>query len=61
MSGGETKLSGPELTQGVHREEVADGGVLLGHANGEAVLLARRGGRLFAVAATMDELLERMV
>jgi 3-phenylpropionate/trans-cinnamate dioxygenase ferredoxin reductase subunit len=29
-----------------------DGGVLLGHASGEAVLVARRGAQLFAIAAT---------
>jgi NADPH-dependent 2,4-dienoyl-CoA reductase/sulfur reductase-like enzyme/nitrite reductase/ring-hydroxylating ferredoxin subunit len=52
MSGGETKLAGPDLTKGVAIAELPEGAVLLGHANAEAVLLTRRGGQLFAVAAT---------
>ncbi len=50
--GGETKLTGPDLAQGIAIADVADGGVLLGHAQGEAVLVARRGAELFAVGAT---------
>ena len=50
--GGETKLTGPDLAQGIAITDVADGGVLLGHAQGEAVLVARRGAELFAVGAT---------
>jgi NADPH-dependent 2,4-dienoyl-CoA reductase/sulfur reductase-like enzyme/nitrite reductase/ring-hydroxylating ferredoxin subunit len=49
--GGETKLTGPDLAQGVAVEDVADGGALLGHAQGEAVLLARRGAEVFAIGA----------
>jgi NADPH-dependent 2,4-dienoyl-CoA reductase/sulfur reductase-like enzyme/nitrite reductase/ring-hydroxylating ferredoxin subunit len=52
MGGGETKLTGPDLTQGVATGDVPDGGVLLGHASGESVILARRGARVLAVAAT---------
>jgi NADPH-dependent 2,4-dienoyl-CoA reductase/sulfur reductase-like enzyme/nitrite reductase/ring-hydroxylating ferredoxin subunit len=50
--GGETKLTGPDLAQGVAMADVADGAVLLGHAQGEAVLVTRRGAELFAVGAT---------
>ena len=50
--GGETKLTGPDLAEGVAAEQVPDGGVLLGHAAGEAVILARRGAEVFAVGAT---------
>jgi apoptosis-inducing factor 3 len=50
--GGESKLEGPDFTQGVPSDAVADGGLLLGHAGGEAVLVARQGHELFAVAAT---------
>ncbi len=50
--GGETKLTGPDLAQGVALADVADGAVLLGHAQGEAVLVARRGAEVFAVGAT---------
>ncbi len=52
MGGGETKLTGPDLTEGVPQGAVPDGGVLLGHVGGEAVLIARRGPEVFAVGAT---------
>ncbi len=48
----ETKLTGPDLTLGIPAKDLADGAMLLGHANGEAVLLARRGAEVFAVGAT---------
>lgn len=47
----EQELSGPDLTTGVPLADVSDGGMLLGHANGEQVLLARRGTEIFAVSA----------
>ena len=50
--GSETKLSGPDLTQGVASSSLADGKMLVGHADGEAVLLARRGTEVFAIGAT---------
>jgi NADPH-dependent 2,4-dienoyl-CoA reductase/sulfur reductase-like enzyme/nitrite reductase/ring-hydroxylating ferredoxin subunit len=50
--GSETKLSGPDLTQGVASDSLADGAMLVGHAEGEAVLLARRGTEVFAIGAT---------
>jgi NADPH-dependent 2,4-dienoyl-CoA reductase/sulfur reductase-like enzyme/nitrite reductase/ring-hydroxylating ferredoxin subunit len=50
--GGQVELSGPDLTSGVPFEGIADGGMLLGHAHGEAVLLARRGDEVYAVGAT---------
>jgi NADPH-dependent 2,4-dienoyl-CoA reductase/sulfur reductase-like enzyme/nitrite reductase/ring-hydroxylating ferredoxin subunit len=49
---GETKLAGPDLTQGVAASELPEGGVLLGHAHGEAVMLARVGADVLAVGAT---------
>jgi 3-phenylpropionate/trans-cinnamate dioxygenase ferredoxin reductase subunit len=45
-------LSGPDFGQGVELREIPDGGVLLGHAGGEAVLLVRRGDDVYAVGAT---------
>jgi apoptosis-inducing factor 3 len=45
-------LTGPDLTQGVELSEVPDGGMLLGHANGEAVLLVRRGSEVSAMGTT---------
>src|SRR5574340_884405 len=52
MSDEATKLSGPDLAAGVALSAIADGAMLLGHAQGEPVLLARRGGELFAIGAT---------
>src|SRR5437763_262236 len=49
---GETKLSGPDLAAGVDADSLADGEKLLGHAQGEAVLLARVGNEYFAIGAT---------
>jgi apoptosis-inducing factor 3 len=52
MGGGETKLRGPDLTKGIASGDVADGMSLLGHVEGEAVLVARRGRDVFAIGAT---------
>ena len=52
---GEPKpLSGPDLENGIALVDVPDGGSLLGHVNGEAVLLVRPAGGdvVFAVGAT---------
>ena len=51
MSEEKPKLSGPDLTQAIELSTVPDGGMLLGHAQGEPVLLARRGNEVFAVGA----------
>ncbi len=51
MSDEKPKLSGPDLTQGVELSKVPDGTMLLGHARGEPVLLARRGDEVFAIGA----------
>ncbi|MCC7286347.1 MAG: FAD-dependent oxidoreductase [Burkholderiaceae bacterium] len=48
----DTKLAGPDLAQGVALADLADGAMLLGHKDGEAALLARRGDELFAIGAT---------
>ncbi|WP_394842823.1 FAD-dependent oxidoreductase [Pendulispora brunnea] len=52
MGGGDTKLAGPDLAAGIGVGELGDGATLLGHAHGEAVLVARRGGEVFAIGAT---------
>ncbi|HJR62483.1 MAG TPA: FAD-dependent oxidoreductase [Gemmatimonadaceae bacterium] len=52
MSSDTTQLSGPDLTLGVGIDDVADGSMLLGHAGGESVLLARHGGEMFAISST---------
>jgi apoptosis-inducing factor 3 len=50
--GGETQLTGPDLARGIAAADLADGQQLVGHAQGEAVLLVRRGQEVFAVGAT---------
>lgn len=45
------ELSGPDLAAGIGPGELADGDMLVGHAGGEAVLLARRGDEYFAIGA----------
>jgi len=47
-----TTLSGPDLVEGIPLVEIADGGMLLGHARGEQVVLARQGRELFAISAS---------
>ena len=51
MSGEEKKLDGPDFAQGIPSAELADGGMILRHVAGEAVVLARNGGALFAIGA----------
>jgi NADPH-dependent 2,4-dienoyl-CoA reductase/sulfur reductase-like enzyme/nitrite reductase/ring-hydroxylating ferredoxin subunit len=46
------KPSGPDLGEGVPLGDVPDGGMLGGHVGGEAVLVARRGDKLYAIGAT---------
>jgi NADPH-dependent 2,4-dienoyl-CoA reductase/sulfur reductase-like enzyme/nitrite reductase/ring-hydroxylating ferredoxin subunit len=51
MGGQSDELTGPDLKVGVDPDAVAEGEAIAGHADGEAVLLARSGGKLFAVGA----------
>jgi NADPH-dependent 2,4-dienoyl-CoA reductase/sulfur reductase-like enzyme/nitrite reductase/ring-hydroxylating ferredoxin subunit len=53
MSSEKAELTGPDLEKdGIAPDAIQDGAMLLGHAQGEAVLLARRGDRVLAVGAT---------
>src|SRR6188768_4485688 len=45
------ELTGPDLSLGLDATSLAEGQMLVGHADGEAVLLARSGARVFAVGA----------
>jgi len=47
-----SELEGPDLGHGIAATELQDGTMMLGHVEGEAVLLARRGDDVFAVGAT---------
>ncbi len=52
MSQPSSKLDGPDLTQGVEITRIPEGGMLLGHAHNEAVLLVRQGEDCFAIGAS---------
>ena len=52
MAGQDAPLSGPDLTAGVKVSDLPDEGTLLGHAHGEAVVMVRSHGEVFAVGAT---------
>ena len=49
MSAANKELEGPDLKAGIAFSELADGAMILGHADGKPVLLLRRGEELFAV------------
>ena len=51
MSGEHEELTGPDLARGIAPSDVADGGMVAGHASGKPVPLARRGEELFAIGA----------
>ena len=46
-----TELTGPDFSAGIPETDLRDGAMLLGHAKGEALMLARHGDEVFAVAA----------
>ena len=50
--GNPTETSGPDLKQGIAAADLAAGAMLVGHVDGETVLLARQGDDLFAVGAS---------
>jgi NADPH-dependent 2,4-dienoyl-CoA reductase/sulfur reductase-like enzyme/nitrite reductase/ring-hydroxylating ferredoxin subunit len=52
MAEASSELEGPDFEKGYEAENLRDGEMLLGHAFGEPVLVARSGDDLFAIAAT---------
>ncbi len=52
MAEASSELEGPDFEQGYDTKDLRDGAMVLGHAFGEAVLVARRGDDLFAIGAT---------
>src|SRR3982751_1769824 len=52
MADESSKLEGPDFEKGIETEKLGDGEMLLGHAFGEPVLVARHDDELFAIAAT---------
>lgn len=51
MASNHSDPSGPDLALGIALADLPDGGQLVGHRDGEAVLLVRCGAEIFAVAA----------
>ncbi|HEX8243699.1 MAG TPA: FAD-dependent oxidoreductase, partial [Longimicrobium sp.] len=51
--GGEQQqeLEGPDLTQGIPLDDLSEGAILTGHANGEPVVVVRTGAEVFAIDA----------
>ena len=52
MAEASSELEGPDFEKGYETANVREGEMLLGHAFGEPVLVARRGDDLFAIGAT---------
>jgi nitrite reductase/ring-hydroxylating ferredoxin subunit len=52
MAEAPNELEGPDFEKGCATDKLSDGELLLGHAFGEPVLVARRGDELFAIGAT---------
>jgi NADPH-dependent 2,4-dienoyl-CoA reductase/sulfur reductase-like enzyme/nitrite reductase/ring-hydroxylating ferredoxin subunit len=45
------ELTGPDLSAGIEQSALLEGQMLVGHAAGEAVLIARSGAKVFAIGA----------
>ncbi|THK33616.1 pyridine nucleotide-disulfide oxidoreductase [Ensifer sp. MPMI2T] len=52
MAGNHSDPTGPDLALGIALADLPDGGKLVGHRDGESVLLVRRGADIFAITAT---------
>jgi NADPH-dependent 2,4-dienoyl-CoA reductase/sulfur reductase-like enzyme/nitrite reductase/ring-hydroxylating ferredoxin subunit len=52
MSEAKSETTGADLTLGVASDSIPDGKMILGHVGEDAVLLARRGSRFYAIGAT---------
>jgi NADPH-dependent 2,4-dienoyl-CoA reductase/sulfur reductase-like enzyme/nitrite reductase/ring-hydroxylating ferredoxin subunit len=50
--GAQAELTGPDLTQGIAAAQLRDGVPLLGHVDGEAVVVVQAGGKTHALGAT---------
>jgi apoptosis-inducing factor 3 len=51
MSAAPSSPTGPDFSQGIRADTLADGAMLAGHVGDDAVLLARRGAEFFAIGA----------
>src|SRR5262245_45537323 len=51
MAGEDKKPSGPDLSEGIPAADLGEGAMITGHVGEDDVMLARKGGKLFAVSA----------
>src|SRR5215813_686318 len=51
MATGDKGPSGPDFTKGIPVGDLAEGSMLTGHVGDDEVMLARQGGKLFALSA----------
>jgi NADPH-dependent 2,4-dienoyl-CoA reductase/sulfur reductase-like enzyme/nitrite reductase/ring-hydroxylating ferredoxin subunit len=51
MASGDKKPGGPDFSVGIPADDLGDGAMLAGHVGDDEVILARQGGKLFAVSA----------
>ena len=51
MASADKTPSGPDFTKGVRATDLAEGAMLVGRVGDDEVILARLGGKLFAVSA----------
>ena len=49
MSADQGSVTGPDLSEGVPIQSIAEGGILAGHVGSEPVLLSRNGSKVFAI------------
>jgi NADPH-dependent 2,4-dienoyl-CoA reductase/sulfur reductase-like enzyme/nitrite reductase/ring-hydroxylating ferredoxin subunit len=49
VSAEQAQLSGPDLLEGIPFDSIPDGGIVGGHANGQAVVVSRHGNDVFAI------------
>ena len=61
MAQDEAKPIGPDLSQGISLDQLADGKMLVGHVGGEDVLLVRRGQDIFAVGRIARTIMGRLL
>ena len=53
MNADQTRPAGPDLAKGIDAALLADGAMLLGHIGQDPVILARSGGEVFAIGASL--------
>ena len=51
MASGDNKPSGPDFINGIPAADLVEGAMLTGHVGDDELMLARQGGKLFAVSA----------